>query len=128
MKNTLTTDRVANMRVLDRLGSLTNINTTTEQLAPLKLITARDNVHLTSDGYKSLAYGIMKEVQHFFDTKHKGTKHPNTKTTTWHNFVSYSSIGKHDTTIPTAKHNFKAPRHSTSTTNSRPYGRSCRGR
>jgi hypothetical protein len=130
MKNTLTTDRVSNMRVLDTLGSLTSINTTTEQLAPLKLITARDNVHLTADGYKALAHGIMKEAHHFFDIKHKGTKHSNTKTTNWHNFVSYSSIGRHDITIHTSKHNFKAPRHSTSTStaNSRPYGRNRRGR
>ena len=31
-----------------------------KQLAALKQITAKDNVHLTEDGYKALAAGLLK--------------------------------------------------------------------
>ena len=50
MKNTLIADRVSNMRVLDMLGSITKVSTMADQLAPLKKMTARDNVHPTNEG------------------------------------------------------------------------------
>ena len=129
MKSTLIAEKVANMRVLDILGSLTNRSTLADQLEPLKRITARDNVHLTHDGYIALASGIVKEAQYFLDPKQKGSKLTSTTCSNWHNFVSYANIGKINisASTPSSKHSFKAPRHSTSA-KSRPYGRGRRGR
>ncbi len=51
MKSTLLGDRVSNMRVLDTLGCPTNPSNLPKQLAALKQLTTRDNVHLTDEGY-----------------------------------------------------------------------------
>ncbi len=74
MKSTLIAEKVANMRVLDNLGSITNRSTLADQLEPLKRITARDNVHLTNNGFIALASGIVKEAQYFLD---RNKRNPN---------------------------------------------------
>ena len=58
LKHTLLKDGIRNMRVLDTLGFLTSKSTVSEQLAALRPLVARDNVHLTALGYKALAEGI----------------------------------------------------------------------
>ncbi len=58
MMRTLLRDRVSNMRVLDTMGCLTNTTNPPEQLTALKHITARDNVHLTEDGYNRIRHWL----------------------------------------------------------------------
>jgi hypothetical protein len=60
MKRILMAERVSNMRVLDTLGCLSNSTNPPEQLAALKAITSKDNVHLTEEGYKGLGCGSPK--------------------------------------------------------------------
>jgi lysophospholipase L1-like esterase len=62
MKRILMAERVSNMRVLDTLGCLSNSTNPPEQLAALKNLTSMDNVHLTEEGYKALAAGLLKEA------------------------------------------------------------------
>jgi hypothetical protein len=97
LKESLIRGGVQNMRVLDTLGSITGKNTLPSQLDSLKLITARDNVHLTGGGYLSLAQGILSEAQKFGETKVKGKHSLSGKQPThqveWHGFVS-PGLGK----------------------------------
>jgi hypothetical protein len=93
------------MRVLDTLGFLTSKSTVSEQLAALRPLVARDNVHLTALGYKALAEGIYREVKNFEVPKSKG-KHSSTglqlvKAAEWHGFVSNQGVGK--TSLKAAK-------------------------
>ncbi len=60
------------MRVLDTLDSLTSQSTVAEQLAALRSIVAKDNVHLTSAGYRALAEGLFREGQNFRVSRMKG--------------------------------------------------------
>ncbi len=62
LKSILLKGGVRNMRVLDTLGTLTSQNTVAEQLAALKPLVARDNVHLTASGYKAFAEGVFREA------------------------------------------------------------------
>ena len=86
------------MRVLDTLGSITGKNTVSEQLASLRKVTTQDNVHLTVEGYRSLADGIFKEALSFRLAKTKGKnthsgKKQNNKIE-WRGFVSNFGVGK----------------------------------
>ncbi len=65
LKSILLKDGIRNMRVLDTLGSLTHKSTVAEQLTSLKSLVARDNVHLTAQGYKALAEGIYREALNY---------------------------------------------------------------
>jgi hypothetical protein len=93
------------MRVLDTLGTLTSKSTISEQLASLRPLVARDNVHLTAIGYKALAEGIYREAQNFGISRSKG-KHSLSgmqmvKAAEWHGFVSNQGVGK--TSLKAAK-------------------------
>ena len=96
MKSTLLGDRVSNMRVLDTMGCLTNSTNPPEQLAALKHIMSKDNVHLTEDRYKPLAEGLLKEAISLSEPREKGkTKgHIRQQTVNWNGLVSHSGIGK----------------------------------
>jgi len=105
LKHTLLKDGIRNMRVLDTLGILTSKSTVSEQLAALRPLVARDNVHLTALGYKALAEGIYREVKNFEVPKSKG-KHSSSglqlvKAAEWHGFVSNQGVGK--TSLKAAK-------------------------
>jgi hypothetical protein len=65
LKSTLLKDGIRNMSVLDTLGSLTSKSTVAEQLAALRPLVAKDNVHFTTSGYKALAEAIFKEALNF---------------------------------------------------------------
>ncbi len=67
-------DGISIMRVLNTLGSLTSQSTVAEQLAlaALRPFVAKDNVHLTSEGYWALAEGIFREAQNFGVSRMKG--------------------------------------------------------
>jgi hypothetical protein len=62
LKEILLKDGIRNMRVLDTLGTLTSKSTVSEQLAALRPLVARDNVHLTALGNKALAEGKSKTL------------------------------------------------------------------
>jgi hypothetical protein len=96
MKSTLLGDRVPNMRVLDTLGCLTNSSNPPEQLTALQQLTTKDNVHLTDEGYKALAVGLLKEAISLSEPREKGKNKGHTcqQTTNWNGFVSHSGIGK----------------------------------
>jgi hypothetical protein len=72
MKSTLLGYRVSRMRVLDTLGCLTNSSNPPEQLAALKQLTTKDNVHLTDEGYKALAVGLLKEATSLSEPRERG--------------------------------------------------------
>jgi hypothetical protein len=98
LNSILLKDGVRNMRVLDTLGTFTSKNTVTEQLAALKPLVARDNVHLTAAGYKALAEVIFREAQNFGVTRSKG-KHSLSgmqmvRAAEWHGFVRNQGVGK----------------------------------
>jgi hypothetical protein len=84
------------MRVLDTLGCLTLTNNTSEQLAALKHITSKDHVHLTEEGYKAMAAGILKEAISLRLPREKGANKGVScqPTVTWNGFISHSGIGK----------------------------------
>jgi hypothetical protein len=74
------------------------------QLEVLKSITAKDNVHLTSSGYRSLAEGILREAANFDMPKRKG-KHSLTgkqqiHLAEWHGFVCNNRVGKISGKVP----------------------------
>jgi hypothetical protein len=96
MKSTLLGDRVSNMRVLDTLGCLTNSTNLPEQLAALKHLTARDNMHLTEEGYKAMGVGLLKEAISLKTPKEKGKDQGlfRQQTLNWNGFVSHSRIGE----------------------------------
>jgi hypothetical protein len=48
------------MWVLDVLGSLTKKTSLGAQIRHLRALTDVDNVHLTTDGYKAIAAGILE--------------------------------------------------------------------
>jgi hypothetical protein len=84
------------MRILDTLGSLTHSSNTSEQLHVLRALTTMDHVHLTDDGYKAMAAGLLKEATSLRAPREKG---PNKglirqPTVTWNSFSSHSGIGK----------------------------------
>jgi hypothetical protein len=98
LKSILLKDGIRNMRVLDTLGTLTHKSTVAEQLTSLKSLVARDNVHLTAQGYKALAEGIYREALNFGITRSKG-KHSLSglqmvRVAEWHGFVSNQGVGK----------------------------------
>jgi hypothetical protein len=109
LKGILVGERVQNMRVLDTLGCLTLTNNTTEQLTALEKITARDQVHLTDEGYKAMAAGILKEAISLNEPREKGKDRGNIRhqTINWNGFVSHSGIGK--TSLKAAKKSVSAP-------------------
>jgi hypothetical protein len=119
MKSTLLGDRVSNMRVLDTMGCLTNSTNPPEQLAALKQITAKDNVHLTEDGYKALAAGLLKEAISMSEPRVKGKSKVTVRhqTVNWNGFISHCGIGKSS---------LKAAKKSASTSRPTPYSRSSR--
>ena len=93
------------MRVLDTLGSLTSKSTVAEQLAALRPLVAKDNVHLTTSGYKALAEAIFKEALNFGIVRSKG-KHSLSglqmvKGAEWHGFVGNQGVGR--TSLKAAK-------------------------
>ncbi len=105
LKSILLKDGIRNMRVLDTLGTLTSKSTVAEQLTALKPLVARDNVHLTAQGYKALAEGIFREALNFRVTSSKG-KHSLSgmqmvRAAEWHRFVSNQGVGK--TSLKAAK-------------------------
>jgi hypothetical protein len=96
MKKVLMDERVQNMRIFDTLGSLTHSSNTSEQLQILRALTTVDHVHLTDDGYKAMAAGLLKEATSLRVPREKG---PNKglirqPTVTWNGFSSHSGIGK----------------------------------
>jgi hypothetical protein len=96
MKKVLMDERVQNMRIFDTLGSLTHSSNTSEQLQILRALTTVDQVHLTDDGYKAMAAGLLKEATSLRVPREKG---PNKglirqPTVTWNGFSSHSGIGK----------------------------------
>ncbi len=105
LKYILLKDGIRNKRVLDTLETLTSKSTVSEQLAALRPLVARDNVHLTALGYKALAEGIYREVKNFEVPKSKG-KHSISglqlvKAAEWHGFVSNQGVGR--TSLKAAK-------------------------
>jgi hypothetical protein len=105
LKSTLLKDGIRNMRVLDTLGSLTSKSTVAEQLAALRPLVAKDNVHLTTSGYKALAEAIFKEALNFGIVRSKG-KHSLSGLqmvtgAEWHGFVSNQGVGR--TSLKAAK-------------------------
>ncbi len=58
--------------VRNTLGTLTSKSTVSEQLAALRPLVAKDNVHLTAAGCKAVADGIFREAQNFGVTRSKG--------------------------------------------------------
>ncbi len=62
MKGNLVKERVVNFRGLDTWGGLTHTTNTSEQLAALKHLPSKDNVHLTEEGYKAMAASLLKEA------------------------------------------------------------------
>jgi hypothetical protein len=98
------------MIVLDTLGCLTNSSNPPEQLAALKQLTTKDNVHLTDEGYKALAAGLLNEAISLGEPKEKGKNkgHTRQQTTNWNGFVSHSGIGK--SSLKAANKSASAPR------------------
>ncbi len=72
LKGILAKEGLPNTRVLDTLGAITGKNSVASQLEVLKSITAKDNVHLTPSGYRSLAEGVLREAANFDMPKRKG--------------------------------------------------------
>jgi hypothetical protein len=97
MKGILVGERVSNMRVLDTLGCLTQTNNTSDQLTALKHLTSKDHVHLTEEGYKAMAAGILKEATSLRLPREKGANKGISRqpTVTWNGFISHSGIGKY---------------------------------
>jgi hypothetical protein len=110
LKGILVGERVHNMRVLDTLGSLTHTNNTSEQLTALEKITSRDQVHLTDEGYKAMAAGILKEAKSLSEPREKGKDKGSIRHQAihWNGFVSHSGIGK--TSLKAAKKSASNPR------------------
>jgi hypothetical protein len=102
-----------NVRVLDTLGSLTSQSTVAEQLAALRSIVAKDNVHLTSAGYMALAEGIFREAQNVgvsrMKSKHSLSGKQLVRAAEWHAFVSNLGVGK--TFLKAAKRPFVGRAH-----------------
>jgi hypothetical protein len=96
MKKVLMDERVQNMRIFDTLGSLTHSTNTSEQLHVLRNLTSTDHVHLTDDGYKAMASGLLKEATSLRAPREKGLNKGLTRqpTVTWNGFSSHSGIGK----------------------------------
>ncbi len=70
-----------------------------------KFIVAKDNVHLTTSGYKALAEGIFREALNFGIVRSKG-KHSLSglqmvKGAEWHGFVCNQGVGR--TSLKAAK-------------------------
>ncbi len=80
----------------DTLGSLTHSTNTSEQLHTLRNLTSTDHVHLTDDGYKAMAVGLLKEATSLRAPREKGLNKGLTRqpTITWNGFTSHSGIGK----------------------------------
>ncbi len=99
LKGILAKEGLPNTRALeDTLGAITSKNTVASHLEVLKSITAKDNVHLTPSGYRSLAEGILREAASFDLPKRKG-KHSLTgkqwiHSAEWHGFVCNNGVGK----------------------------------
>jgi len=74
------------MRVLDTPGSLTHSTNTSEQLHKLKNLTSADHLHLTDEGYKALAAGLLKEAISLRTPKEKG---PNRGLTCHHGYLKW---------------------------------------
>ena len=110
LKGILVGERVQNMRVMDTLGSLTHTNNTSEQLTALEKITSRDQVHLTDEGYKAMAAGILKEAKSLSEPREKGKDKGSIRHQAihWNGFVSHSGIGK--TSLKAAKKSASNPR------------------
>jgi hypothetical protein len=109
LKGILVGERVQNMRVMDTLGSLTHTNNTSEQLTALEKITSRDQVHLTDEGYKAMAAGILKEAKSLSEPREKGKDKGSIRHQAihWNGFVSHSGIGK--TSLKAAKKSTTTP-------------------
>jgi hypothetical protein len=79
---------------LDTLGTLTGKNTVDEQLASLRKITSKDNVHLNEFGLAALTQGLVREARGFELSKQKGkgsiAGNARLKTIEWRGFVSNS--------------------------------------
>ena len=109
MKRILMAKRVLNMRLLDTLGCLSNSSNPPEQLAALKGITSKDNVHLTEAGYRALAEGLLQEAISLRTPREKGKETVSRQlTVTWNGFVSHVGIGK--TSLKSAKKSAAASR------------------
>jgi hypothetical protein len=109
LKRILMSERVPSMRVLDTLGCLTHATNPPEQLAALKSITSRDNVHLTEAGYRALAEGLLQEAISLRTPREKGKETVSRQqTVTWNGFVSHIGIGK--TSLKSAKRSAAASR------------------
>ncbi len=91
MKKTLIDGKIRNSRVLDTLGTLTGKNTVDEQLAGLRKVTSKDNVHLNDSGLAALAQGLVREARGFELAKQKGKGsipgNTRLKTSEWRGFV-----------------------------------------
>jgi hypothetical protein len=103
LKGILAKEGLPYTRVLDTLGAITGKNTVASQLEVLKSITAKDNVHLTSSGYR-FAEGILREAAYFDMPKCKG-KHSLTgkqpiHSAEWHGFVCNNGVGKISGKVP----------------------------
>jgi hypothetical protein len=92
MKKTLIDGRIRNSRVLDTLGTLTGKNTVDEQLAGMRKVTSKDDVHLNDSGLAALAQGLVREARGFELAKQKGkgsiAGNARLKTSEWRGFVS----------------------------------------
>ena len=96
IRNCLKTNlkRVPNTRVLDVVGGISGSQNSGDQLAALKKVSAKDNVHLTDQGYAAIAASIVKEASLFDLPKQKQPSSRIGKQTDWHGFISHSGIGK----------------------------------
>jgi hypothetical protein len=75
-------------------------NTISDQLAALTSLSARDNVHLTSAGYRDFVEGIFREAQNFGVLKTMGRHFlygkQLAKTADWHGFfLGFSELAVH---------------------------------
>jgi hypothetical protein len=97
INNTQTTLR-KNIRILDLIGTLNTDGTHSQitQLNSLKHFTARDNVHLTSDGYIKLAAGAAREAAMMIKADDMKARIPGNGRPIpyWRGFVIHQGIGQ----------------------------------
>jgi hypothetical protein len=98
--NNMQTTLRKNIRILDLIGTLNTDGThsQTSQLNSLKHFTARDNVHLTSDGYIKLAAGAAREAAAMIKADDVMARIPGNGRPIpyWRGFVIHLGIGQID--------------------------------
>ncbi len=83
------------MWVLDILGSLTKKTSLDAQIRHLRTLTDIDNVHLTTDGYKAVAAGILEACKKLANTKDTAVNTVSAviQQKNWRSFETYEGVG-----------------------------------